>query len=118
MASALPDGREILVGALHFIIAGAVTLHVLMTKRDVPAAIGWIGLAWLSPVLGALLYVGFGINRVKRRARRLKGPVRTVDLLATGGISSDGALERLKAAIARITGQDLAKPSAEFRAGR
>jgi cardiolipin synthase A/B len=61
---------------------------------------------WLSPVLGALLYVGFGINRVRRRAHRLKGPVRSVDHLITGDISSDDPLERLKVAIG--TGQDMA----------
>jgi hypothetical protein len=26
-------------------------------------------MAWLAHVLGALLYIGFGVNRVKRRAR-------------------------------------------------
>jgi len=62
VASALLNGRALLTGGLHFIIAGIVTSHVLITKRDAPAAIGWIGLAWLSPVLGALLYVGFGIT--------------------------------------------------------
>src|SRR5258708_22879808 len=30
-----------------------------------------MGIAWLSPFLGAILYFAFGINRVKRRARRL-----------------------------------------------
>ena len=73
VGSALYEGRPLLVGGLHFVMAAAVTVHALMTKRDVPAAIGWIGMAWLAPVLGALLYAGFGINRVKRRARRLKG---------------------------------------------
>jgi hypothetical protein len=63
--SALLESRAFLVGGLHFVIAAAVTAHTLMTKRDVPAAIGWIGMAWLAPVLGALLYVGFGVNRVK-----------------------------------------------------
>ena len=108
VASALLDGSAILVGGLHVVIAGTVTCHVLMTKRNVPAAIGWIGLAWLSPVLGALLYVGFGINRVKRRAHRLMGSVPSVDRPITGDIASDDPLERLKAAIGKITGQDLA----------
>jgi cardiolipin synthase A/B len=66
---------------------------------------GWHG---CPPVLGALLYVGFGINRVKRRARRLKGSVRSVAPLTTGDISSDDPLEPLKAAIGKITGQDMA----------
>jgi cardiolipin synthase len=108
VASALLESRALSVGGLHFIIAGTVTAHALMTKRDVPAAIGWIGLAWFTPVLGALLYVGFGINRVKRRARRLKGSVRRVDPLVTGQSSSDDPLERLKVAIGKITGQDIA----------
>lgn len=55
----------------HAVAAIAVTLHALLHKRDVRSAIGWIGLAWLSPVLGALLYYAFGINRVKRRATRV-----------------------------------------------
>ena len=59
---------------VHVCVAGLVTVHTLLRKRDVPAAIGWIGMAWLAPALGALMYFGFGINRVKRRARRLMGP--------------------------------------------
>ncbi len=106
--SALLESPAVLVGGLHFVLAAAVTAHALMTKRDVPAAIGWIGMAWLAPILGALLYVGFGINRVKHRARRLKGSVRSGVPLITGDISSDDPLERLKAAVGKITGQDMA----------
>ena len=57
----------------HITAAGLVTIHTLMRKRDVPASIGWIGMAWLAPALGALLYFAFGINRVRRRALRLMG---------------------------------------------
>ncbi len=45
---------------------------------------------------------------MKRRARRLKGSVRSVDHLITGDISSDDPLERLKVAIGKIAGQDMA----------
>ena len=58
---------------LGLFLAVVVTCHVLLTKRDVEASIGWIGLAWLAPVWGALLYVMLGINRVTRRARRARG---------------------------------------------
>ncbi len=57
----------------HIAAASVVTIHTLLRKRDVSVAIGWIGMAWLAPALGALLYFGFGINRVRRRARRLMG---------------------------------------------
>ncbi len=49
-----------------------VSVHALLTKRDVASAVGWIGLAWFSPVLGGFLYFVLGINRVARRARRLR----------------------------------------------
>ena len=52
-------------------IAVWVTYHVLLNKRAVGSAVAWIGIAWLSPFLGGLLYAIMGINRVKRRAKRL-----------------------------------------------
>ncbi|HLI13921.1 MAG TPA: phospholipase D-like domain-containing protein [Alphaproteobacteria bacterium] len=61
-----------LFAVAHAAAAGAVTVHVLLRKRNVRAAIGWIGLAWLSPAFGALLYYALGINRVSRRAARLR----------------------------------------------
>lgn len=53
---------------IYVLLAGTVTVHVLLTKSDVRAALGWIAVAWLSPIFGALLYFVFGINRVTRRA--------------------------------------------------
>ena len=59
---------QLLALAVHVLIAGIVTAHVLLRKSDIRAALGWIGVAWLSPLLGGLLYYLFGINRVTRRA--------------------------------------------------
>ncbi len=106
--SASIGARALVVALFHFAIAAGVTVHTLINKRDVPAAIGWIGMAWLAPVVGALLYVGFGINRVKRRARRLKGSVRNGDGAATGDALSKDPIERLKVAVGNITNQDIA----------
>jgi serine phosphatase RsbU (regulator of sigma subunit) len=39
-------------------------------KRDVRAAIGWVGLIWFSPFVGAFLYLFFGINRLRELIRR------------------------------------------------
>ncbi|MDQ0447311.1 cardiolipin synthase [Methylobacterium aerolatum] len=61
---------EALVG---FVLAVAVTVHALLRKRRVSVAVGWIGLAWLSPILGSALYLLLGINRVYRRARKMRG---------------------------------------------
>ncbi len=103
MSSSVPD----LVGLIDVLLAGWVTCHVLLHKRDVRAAIGWIGIAWLAPFLGALLYLGFGISRVKRRARRLMGVDRPVDSFFDRDVSSDDPVERLKIAVGRITGEEI-----------
>src|SRR4051794_34381101 len=59
---------------LHATLSVLVTAHVLLRKREVGAAIGWIGLSWLSPFLGSALYYLLGINRVRQRARTLNRP--------------------------------------------
>lgn len=59
---------EPLFFTVYVAVACIVTIHILLTKNDVRAALGWIAVAWLSPIFGALLYFVFGINRVTRRA--------------------------------------------------
>ncbi|TVR95210.1 MAG: cardiolipin synthase [Rhodospirillales bacterium] len=61
---------------LVIISAAAVTAHAILRKRDVRAAIGWVGLAWLVPLIGPALYVLFGVNRIRRRASELRPPHR------------------------------------------
>jgi cardiolipin synthase len=56
----------VLATLLHLALALAVTVHALMTRRSVSATVAWIGLAWLTPVIGALLYVMLGVNRIQR----------------------------------------------------
>src|SRR4051794_39719247 len=61
-----------LLTALDIVLSMAASAHVILFKRDTRAAIGWIGLIWLSPILGTVLYVLLGINRINRRARSLR----------------------------------------------
>lgn len=69
---------------VHLGAATTVTLHVLLHKRDVGATVSWIGLAWLSPVIGSALYWLIGINRVRRRALRLVRPSIRTEVAAPG----------------------------------
>ncbi len=71
----IPDSvRAELVALLHLALAVGVTVHVLLTKRDVGSSVAWIGLSWLAPILGSVLYLLLGINRVRRRAISLRRP--------------------------------------------
>jgi len=62
---------QILVAIALLAIHVVLTCHAILHKKDTRAAIGWIGLLWLSPGFGALAYVMFGINRLHRKARRM-----------------------------------------------
>ncbi len=68
----LADAWPVLVSLVHIIAATGVTVDAVLRKRQVPAVIGWVGLAWLAPVAGTLLYVSFGINRIQRAALALQ----------------------------------------------
>ncbi len=46
--------------------------HLIIRRRDVRSAAGWMGLIWLAPVIGVVLYALFGINRIKRKARSVR----------------------------------------------
>ena len=59
------------LSVLHLLLAAGVTGHILIHKRDPGSAVAWIGVAWLSPILGSFLYVLLGVNRVRRRALSL-----------------------------------------------
>ena len=60
------------VSLAAFALAVVTSAHAILYKRDVRAAIGWTGLIWLSPFLGAVLYTVFGVNRLQRKAGRLR----------------------------------------------
>jgi len=92
----------------HLCLSVAVTVHVLLHKRNVHSAIGWIGLAWLSPFVGALLYFWFGINRVQRRARILRRRVKRPRPRAGARATSAEPFASLKATVGALTNQDLA----------
>lgn len=73
-------------------VAGAVatTGHVLLFKRNERSAIGWIGLVWLSPVIGFTFYLLLGINRIRRRAREIRtNLVRYFEDQGVQGITAD-----------------------------
>ncbi len=64
-----PYAIPLFLGVLALVASGHAVLH----KRDSRSVIGWVGLIWLAPLVGTLLYVLLGINRIRRRAQVLRG---------------------------------------------
>lgn len=53
--------------------AQVVTLaHLLLGRRDISSTVGWAGLVILAPLTGLALYWLLGINRITRKAHRLR----------------------------------------------
>lgn len=72
--------REVVVHGWPYFVAGLGLLmslltsgHAIIYKRDSRAAVGWVGLVWLAPFVGPLLYVLLGINRIHRKAAGIRG---------------------------------------------
>ncbi len=94
--------------AIGLVLAIGGTIHILRRKRAVASAVGWIGLGGFAPILGAISYTLFGVNRVKRRARRLRPQdwyAANPSARSESGIGD--ALDPLGRGIGRITGRPL-----------
>ena len=61
-----------LVLALVTAMACLASGHALLHKDDSRAAFGWIAVCLLFPAVGPALYLLFGVNRIRTRARRLE----------------------------------------------
>ncbi|PCJ27116.1 MAG: cardiolipin synthase [SAR86 cluster bacterium] len=56
-------------------IVGAISLiaatHALLNKRDSISALAWVSFCLILPLLGPVIYLLFGINRITSKAQRL-----------------------------------------------
>jgi cardiolipin synthase A/B len=92
---------------IALILTIGTSVHILLRKRQVPSAVGWLGLVWFAPLVGTLIYLTLGINRVQRRARRLRKGDRGAD--GPGPDRSDRLLEAMRS-LARSNGRITDRP--------
>ena len=59
-------------GGLIFAVSVLSAGHALLNKRDPRSAVGWIAVCLFVPLAGAFFYFLLGVNRARRRARKLK----------------------------------------------
>lgn len=73
-----------LAAVLTVLFAAMTSAHAIVYKRDSRAALLWVGVIWLAPIIGGILYLGLGINRIRRRAIFLRRPTeRRIDDLTS-----------------------------------
>ncbi len=84
---------EPLIVALYLICAAFSAAHALLTKPDPRSALGWIVTSWLLPFAGTLLYLLFGVNRVRTRARQLRAGSAPAGRAAGGAAPEDFATQ-------------------------
>ena len=57
-----------IAAGFDFLAALLASIQVLLNKRDTRAATLWLGTIWFLPLLGPILYLVLGVNRIRRRA--------------------------------------------------
>lgn len=87
LLSRLPGWWPYAAGALVALANVVASAHAVTRKRDVRAAIGWVGLIWFAPGIGPLLYAAFGLNRIQRRAGQLHRERRRLQLSTPSALS-------------------------------
>lgn len=100
-----------LAGAL-LTIALAASGHAILYKRDSRSSAIWVILIWVLPVAGPVLYLLLGINRVERRAGRLRGRHRRRAGTSTGTpflarLPAGAPWEGLQRLLDRVAGRPL-----------
>ena len=70
----LRDVWSVVAATLTLAVALGASGHVILHKRDVRAALGWVVFIWLAPIIGAAAYFVLGVNRIRRRAQALRLP--------------------------------------------
>lgn len=87
---AMQDVQTWLVLIVHGVTAPVTAVHALLFKRDPQAALGWIAVCVFFPLGGPLLYVMFGVNRVRIAARQINRRA-AVDLGESGRRAAEAA---------------------------
>jgi cardiolipin synthase len=69
----MSDPVDLAFGAAVLAAALFASGHAVIYKREARSAALWVIVIWVMPALGPILYLVMGVNRVQRRAARLRG---------------------------------------------
>lgn len=93
------------LAVISVFMGGIAAIHAAMTKREVRAAVGWVGVIILSPIVGALIYMLVGVNRIRRKSlllRRLVSHSDAARILAEHVVEDDTYIRRFGSRMAAL----------------
>lgn len=86
---------QYLLAALTVALSVIASGHALLFKKDSRSAVLWVGLIWLTPLVGAVLYFILGINRIRRRAVLLRAGLERRQSEMTMSLSAEALASEL-----------------------
>ena len=98
---------DVAFGASVMVAALLASGHALIFKREARSAALWVIVIWVLPALGPVLYLVLGINRVERRAARLRRRVERYRSLSQHPAGEPGTH---LAPLARLVGEVVQRP--------
>jgi cardiolipin synthase A/B len=96
MSSWLETWWPLIASATLAVEIGAAA-HAVLNKREVRSATAWVGLIFLVPGAGVLLYVLLGINRINRTGARVRDTMLRYDHAKPRAVGSDELARALPA---------------------
>jgi cardiolipin synthase len=99
-----------LAAGFNLLAALLASTHVLLHKRDSRAATLWLVTIWFLPLLGPILYLVLGVNRIRRRAISLGAHQTSIHPVPEHlGEPEPSGVEHLRM-LARTVGRVVAQP--------
>jgi cardiolipin synthase A/B len=106
-----------LTAALALVLTVVASAHLVRYKKDTRAAIGWIAVIVMVPLIGATLYALLGINRLQRRALTLRRAKQLRPIVSPHGVAQSAGIvpavapqSRHLAALNNLIGQLTRRP--------
>jgi cardiolipin synthase len=72
----ITDWEAVVFTASYLLLGAAAGAHALLNKPEPRAAQVWLIICLFLPIVGAMAYYAFGVNRIQTRARKLHEPAR------------------------------------------
>lgn len=80
-----------LIAVTDLVMSIGASAHAILRKRDNREAVAWVAIIFLAPIVGSVIYLLLGVNRIKRRAQSLRAERGRAAPPAAGEASSDAS---------------------------